>query len=182
MSRSQLINISTNRPRRQFCPTPGGSQSATTINWNTELWLAAAENGTRLKSRSISRYINTFSLQSTFLGSNWPAIASKYCFSADAYWAIEHSLARSNVHSSKFSGPLSFFRGFLSIVTSLSFFKLVKRTYCLKTLVFVILLHFLNPSIHTTRHDRFPTFSPSSFDRENWGNETKPERSHVTPI
>ena len=47
---------STIRPQRQSCPTLGVSQSATRIYVNTPLGLAAAENGTRLTSRLISRY------------------------------------------------------------------------------------------------------------------------------
>ena len=51
------LNILTNRPRRQFCPAVGGSQSAARIYGNTPIWLAAGESGTRSTSRSLSRYI-----------------------------------------------------------------------------------------------------------------------------
>ena len=52
------MTISSNRPRRQSCLTFGGSQSQWDISINPRRWLAATENGTRLRSRSISSNIH----------------------------------------------------------------------------------------------------------------------------
>ena len=54
---SKFHYISTNQPRRQSCPTFGGSQSPWSISVNPRRWLAATESRTRWKLRLISRYI-----------------------------------------------------------------------------------------------------------------------------
>ena len=80
--RGTLVYISTNWPRRQSCPPFAGSQSAARIYENTPLWLAEAESGTRLMSRSIRRY---------FIGSLhfWNLSRDNVNFRYTFYWHID---------------------------------------------------------------------------------------------